>query len=212
MIEDRGEVEAGQIAMAYQNFIICIEMVLASIGLLYGFPHSDYKVGGPQAGSPEVLKGVAANLKNVRVPPCVCVEHGRQLCGSRLCCGSQTLNPKDVIDDTIRNFSSTYKKYARAHVVSMCAETRLRHFTLILSTVQRRTMRTWWKLRILIPTRTTTGIQRRERSMLQPQPLVLTVNTDVYPSCFIRTKKGKKRYSRMSLPAMENEDPPDSYV
>lgn len=85
MIEDRGEVEAGQIAMAYQNFIICIEMVLASIGLLYGFPHSDYKVGGPQAGSPEVLKGVAANLKNVRVPLCVCVLSMDANCAAHAC-------------------------------------------------------------------------------------------------------------------------------
>jgi hypothetical protein len=71
MIQDRGEVEAGQIAMAYQNFIICLEMVLASIGLLYGFPHTDYKIGGPQAGSPDALQGVGANLKNV------CLLHPR---------------------------------------------------------------------------------------------------------------------------------------
>jgi hypothetical protein len=67
MIKDHEYATAGQVAMAYQNFIICMEMVCASVGLLYGFPHSDYKIGGAQAGSPEVpLKGVAANLKNVR--------------------------------------------------------------------------------------------------------------------------------------------------
>lgn len=86
MIKDRGDVKAGQIAMAYQNFIICMEMVLASVGLLYGFPHSDYKIGGPQAGSPEVpLKGVAANLKNVRsyVYPPRCNDVNSELL---LCC------------------------------------------------------------------------------------------------------------------------------
>ena len=42
-----------------------MEMVVASVGLLYGFPASDYRPGGPQAGSPESSKGVGANLKNV---------------------------------------------------------------------------------------------------------------------------------------------------
>lgn len=28
--------------------------------------------------------------------------------------GTQTLNPKDVIQDTVRNFSKKYKKYARS--------------------------------------------------------------------------------------------------
>eukprot|EP00037_Helgoeca_nana_P033176 m.416940 g.416940 ORF g.416940 m.416940 type:complete len:393 (+) comp30179_c0_seq1:150-1328(+) len=146
MIQDRGEVEAGQIAMAYQNFIICLEMVLASIGLLYGFPHTDYKIGGPQAGSPDALQGVGANLKN-------------------------TLNPKDVIDDTIRNFSSTYKKYARANADN--------------------------------------------EGVVEVAESETDTDEDIDPSSqgySNSTKKRgrKKRYSRMALPEMENEDPPDS--
>eukprot|EP00038_Savillea_parva_P008105 m.174807 g.174807 ORF g.174807 m.174807 type:complete len:399 (+) comp13876_c0_seq1:96-1292(+) len=145
IITDHGDVEAGQIAMAYQNFIICMEMVMASVGLLYGFPHSDYKIGGPQAGSPEVLKGVASNLKN-------------------------TLNPKDVIDDTIRNFSSTYKKYARAHMDN--------------------------------------------EDVVDVADTDPDTDDDMDRSAQGYKGKGKrlkkKRYSRLSLPEMENEDEPDS--
>jgi len=146
MIEDAGEVEAGQIAMAYQNFIICMEMVLASIGLLYGFPHSDYKAGGSQAGSPDELKGVGANLKN-------------------------TLNPKDVIDDTIRNFSSTYKKYARANMEA--------------------------------------------DDVVEVADSDPDTDEEADPASQGYKKKtqkkgGKKRYSRMALPNMENEEGPDS--
>eukprot|EP00040_Diaphanoeca_grandis_P034049 m.209572 g.209572 ORF g.209572 m.209572 type:complete len:426 (+) comp33044_c0_seq1:228-1505(+) len=90
VIQDEGGVEAGQIAMAYQNFIICFEMVLASVGLLYGFPHADYKIGsGSLAGKPGVVvKGALSNLKH-------------------------TINPNDIVNDTVRNFSQKYKKYVR---------------------------------------------------------------------------------------------------
>lgn len=94
MIKGQGGVEASEIAMAYQNFIICGEMVLASVGLYKGFHYSEYEEGGIHAGiTPEgedrPKSSVIKNLGN-------------------------TLNPKDVIQDTVRNFSKKYKKYARS--------------------------------------------------------------------------------------------------
>ena len=145
MIKDQGGVEASEIAMAYQNFIICGEMVLASVGLYKGFHYSEYMDGGLHAGA--VAEGedrpkssVIKNLKNVSSArrPCgitVTVADSPQFTGnggfrslgvvlivqsppplraSRPRTGTQTLNPSDVIQDTVRNFSKKYKKYARS--------------------------------------------------------------------------------------------------
>jgi len=84
-------ISAGTIAAGYQNFIICIEMFFAAICLRFAFPHSVYhrqqKLN--ERGQGIALKSISKNLK-------------------------QTMNPKDIVDDAIHNFSRSYKHYANA--------------------------------------------------------------------------------------------------
>lgn len=86
MIKSEGDVEAGELAIAYQNFMICVEMFFASVGMYFGFTHKIYI--DPEDGKVVRASKIASNLK-------------------------KTLSPKDMIDDTIRNFSKTYKKYTK---------------------------------------------------------------------------------------------------
>ena len=63
--------------MAVQNFLICIEMLFASILLRYAFPSSVYSSGyeGGLAGRPSFhLQRVTSNLKDVSVACVMNVE------------------------------------------------------------------------------------------------------------------------------------------
>lgn len=81
-LQNSKDIESGELAIAYQDFIICLEMLLASIGLVYGFPYTDYisggrheghhttghEDGGAEGATPTPRpKSVASNLKNVCV-------------------------------------------------------------------------------------------------------------------------------------------------
>eukprot|EP00051_Salpingoeca_urceolata_P035474 m.29816 g.29816 ORF g.29816 m.29816 type:complete len:386 (+) comp9280_c0_seq2:225-1382(+) len=87
MIADRRGVEAGELAVAYQNFLICVEMFFASVSIFYAFPWAPYMHGdGMHIALTNRFGAIGANLKSA-------------------------INPTDVIDDTIRNFSRNYKHY-----------------------------------------------------------------------------------------------------
>eukprot|EP00039_Didymoeca_costata_P029650 m.25674 g.25674 ORF g.25674 m.25674 type:complete len:397 (+) comp7730_c0_seq1:304-1494(+) len=88
MIKSEGDVNAGELAIAYQNFMICIEMFFASWAMYYGFSYEIYKhPDNTEAKGPHRPSKIAANLK-------------------------KTLSPQDIIDDTIRNFNKKYKQYS----------------------------------------------------------------------------------------------------
>ena len=70
---------------SYQNFFVCIEMLLAAILLRFAFPYSIYR---DQKDKGMQMHQIGSNLKD-------------------------TLNPKDVVKDTIHNFSRTYQSYAQ---------------------------------------------------------------------------------------------------
>ena len=89
----REGISAGEVAVAYQNFLICIEMFLAALLHLFAFPASPYRPEGGTRGHRASIKSIYANLNS-------------------------TLNPTDVIDDTIRNFSSTYSQYHQGDQIS----------------------------------------------------------------------------------------------
>jgi hypothetical protein len=77
------------ISAAYQNFLITIEMLFAAILLRFAFPYSPYmelRKDGMGRGVP--VKRVADNFKD-------------------------TLNPGDIVDDAIYNFSRVYQQYAQ---------------------------------------------------------------------------------------------------
>lgn len=45
-----GEISDPEDGKALQNFMICVEMALAGISLLYAFPHSEFNMGGSTHG------------------------------------------------------------------------------------------------------------------------------------------------------------------
>ena len=84
-------IPTAQEADAYQNFIITLEMFLASILLHFAFPVSPYK-NRPRSNVPSV--SINRQVRNITIN------------------FRDTLNPQDMINDAIHNFSSTYQKYA----------------------------------------------------------------------------------------------------
>ncbi len=84
-------ISAGTIAAGYQNFVVCIEMFFAAIALRYAFPYSIYRHQRKldERGQGIALKSISRNLR-------------------------QTINPKDIVDDAIHNFSRSYQHYANA--------------------------------------------------------------------------------------------------
>lgn len=74
---------------AYQNFIITIEMFFAAILLHFAFSYVPYMhLRKDNQGRGVPMKNITSNFK-------------------------QTLNPNDVVDDAIHNFSRVYQKYAQ---------------------------------------------------------------------------------------------------
>lgn len=74
---------------AFQNFLITIEMFFAAILLRFAFPYKiymDLRKDGQGRGVP--VKRITSHFKD-------------------------TLNPHDVVDDAIHNFSRVYQKYAQ---------------------------------------------------------------------------------------------------
>ena len=74
---------------AYQNFIITIEMFFAAILLRFAFSYVPYMhLRKDDQGRGIPMKNITNNFK-------------------------ETLNPNDVVDDAIHNFSRVYQKYAQ---------------------------------------------------------------------------------------------------
>merc|ERR1712029_1295161 len=77
--------------MGYQNFLVCIEMLLAAIALRYAFPISVYLNEGVingSAGRSVTMQSISSSLK-------------------------ETLNPRDIMTDAIHNFHPQYQQYAQ---------------------------------------------------------------------------------------------------
>ncbi len=89
MYSEMGEIVVveGTVAAGYQNFIICIEMLFAAIALHSAFPHNLY------AQQETITKGRTVSLQSI---------------SSNL---KETMNPKDIISDTIHNFHPQYQQY-----------------------------------------------------------------------------------------------------
>lgn len=82
------DTEPGKLAAAYQNFFICVEMFFISVAHLYAFPYQPYINPDDEEMGMQLtaFQRVSSNLK-------------------------KTLNPRDIVDDTVRNFSSKYNNY-----------------------------------------------------------------------------------------------------
>ncbi|XP_014585309.2 transmembrane protein 184A isoform X4 [Equus caballus] len=86
---DGSKVGAGTVATGYQNFIICIEMLFASIALRYAFTcqvYSEKKENLPAPTAP--MQSISSGLK-------------------------ETISPQDIVQDAIHNFSPAYQHYTQ---------------------------------------------------------------------------------------------------
>ena len=87
--EGREIIGIGTVAAGYQNFIICIEMFFAAIGLSIAFPHRVFKkepTASANGAKSVSLQSISSNLK-------------------------ETMNPRDVMVDAIHNFHPNYQEY-----------------------------------------------------------------------------------------------------
>ncbi|KAM9773178.1 transmembrane protein 184ba isoform X2 [Syngnathus typhle] len=79
----------GTVAAGYQNFIICIEMFFAALILRFAFTYKVYKDKSISAqGSCAPMKSISSSLK-------------------------ETMNPGDMVQDAIHNFSPAYQHYTQ---------------------------------------------------------------------------------------------------
>ncbi|GCC34718.1 hypothetical protein chiPu_0013193 [Chiloscyllium punctatum] len=79
----------GTVAAGYQNFIICIEMFFAAIALRYAFTYkvyADKRIDSQGRRAP--MKSISSSLK-------------------------ETMNPHDIVQDAIHNFSPAYQQYTQ---------------------------------------------------------------------------------------------------
>ena len=87
LITKYNTIQAGTISAGYQNFILCIEMFFAAVMLRFAFPYQVYKVQNHKLADRDGLKTISTNLR-------------------------KSINPKDILQDTIHNFSPAYQQYA----------------------------------------------------------------------------------------------------
>ncbi|KAM6156015.1 transmembrane protein 184A [Rhynchocyon petersi] len=85
---DGSRVGAGTVAAGYQNFIICIEMLFASMALRYAFSCQVYAEKKNSPVSPAPMASISSGLK-------------------------ETISPQDIVQDAIHNFSPTYQQYTQ---------------------------------------------------------------------------------------------------
>jgi len=84
---------AGTVSAGYQNFLICVEMLFAAIALRYAFPIKVYINEGcinpdGSVGRSVTMQSISSSLK-------------------------ETMNPRDIITDTIHNFHPQYQQYTQ---------------------------------------------------------------------------------------------------
>ncbi|XP_065224761.1 transmembrane protein 184B isoform X2 [Planococcus citri] len=81
---------AGTVSAGYQNFLICIEMLFASIALRAAFPYHIYASScvTDSSGRSVTMQSISSSLK-------------------------ETMNPKDIMTDAIHNFHPQYQQYTQ---------------------------------------------------------------------------------------------------
>lgn len=65
MICSWGKIKDPSDGKALQNFMICLEMIGASVMMLYAFPHTEYNIGGAASGMNSSALGHAISIRDV---------------------------------------------------------------------------------------------------------------------------------------------------
>ncbi|XP_034249473.1 transmembrane protein 184B isoform X2 [Thrips palmi] len=80
---------AGTVSAGYQNFLICLEMLVAAVALRYAFPYHIYAgCISDGRGRSVTMQSISSSLK-------------------------ETMNPKDIMTDAIHNFHPQYQQYTQ---------------------------------------------------------------------------------------------------
>ncbi|KAJ3608352.1 hypothetical protein NHX12_025400 [Muraenolepis orangiensis] len=86
---DKVTVGEGTVAAGYQNFIVCVEMFFAALALRHAFTYKVYMDKGLDSqGRSAPMKSISSSLK-------------------------ETINPGDMVQDAIHNFSPAYQQYTQ---------------------------------------------------------------------------------------------------
>ncbi|CAH8540309.1 unnamed protein product [Schistosoma turkestanicum] len=105
---------AGTVAAGIQNFLICLEMLIAAIALRFAFPSQLYTDDGVANGHTttsgyDSLGGVVGN-SDVYLES---KKRGFLPSSDSLRSLRDTFNPKDMFNDAIHNFHPNYQKYTQ---------------------------------------------------------------------------------------------------
>lgn len=87
MITPYNGVAAVTISASYQNILVCVEMFFASVMLRFAFPFNIYRIQNHKLTDRAGIKTISSNFR-------------------------KSINPKDIFQDTIHNFSPAYQHYA----------------------------------------------------------------------------------------------------
>ncbi|CAH8607303.1 unnamed protein product [Schistosoma margrebowiei] len=101
---------AGTVAAGIQNFLICLEMLIASFALRFAFPSQLYTDGvetGPANSGYDSLRGVGGEVSLESK------KRGFLPSSDSLRSLRDTFNPKDMFNDAIHNFHPNYQKYTQ---------------------------------------------------------------------------------------------------
>ncbi|XP_053606127.1 transmembrane protein 184B isoform X1 [Plodia interpunctella] len=88
MTETGERTSAGTVSAGYQNFLICIEMLAASVALRYAFPALAYARAHRDPRRALTMQSISSSLK-------------------------ETVNPKDIMTDAFHNFHPQYQQYTQ---------------------------------------------------------------------------------------------------
>ncbi|XP_041085994.1 transmembrane protein 184B-like [Polyodon spathula] len=89
LLIDGHKVGAGTVAAGWQNFITCIEMFFAAIALRHAFTYNVYQEKKNElSGNNAPMQNISSGLK-------------------------ETMNPNDMVQDAIHNFSPAYQQYTQ---------------------------------------------------------------------------------------------------
>ncbi|XP_063727539.1 transmembrane protein 184B-like isoform X2 [Symsagittifera roscoffensis] len=104
-------ISSGTIAAGYQNFLICIEFFFAALLLFMAFPHRIYEDlnAGKAEAAGVTLRDDDGSYSEVGSGS----GNGKSTLTSIGARFTQSMNPKDVIEDALHNFSPQYQQYTR---------------------------------------------------------------------------------------------------
>ena len=121
IIDNNGHpTNAGTVSAGYQNFLICIEMLFASIALRAAFPYQIYASScvTDSSGRSVTMQSISSSLKVRYIAlSSAFFSHDIFITFANkfvpMFATQETMNPKDIMTDSIHNFHPQYQQYTQ---------------------------------------------------------------------------------------------------